>query len=115
MKPSHLGARVRARRLPIAAAGTAVLASLAMHAGTASASSKQVTLMADPYALQANPAYALLEIYREAGARGNLVLAAPNPLSMQPPIAGAPPGIVAPITTPAPAAATKPQAAPRKP
>lgn len=71
-------------------------------------------------ALQANPVYALLEIYREAGARGNLVLAAPNPLSMQPPMAGAPPGIVTPLNmpvAPAPAPAARPPAAapPRAP
>ncbi|MBI5533879.1 MAG: hypothetical protein HY898_14250 [Deltaproteobacteria bacterium] len=64
-------------------------------------------------ALQQNPVYALLEIYREAGARGNLVLAAPNPLSMQPPLAGAPPGIVAPLNMAAPGAAATP--APTKP
>jgi len=61
-------------------------------------------------ALQANPVYALLEIYREAGARGNLVLAAPNPLSMQPPLAGGPLNPLVP--SPAAPPAAKPPAAP---
>lgn len=66
-------------------------------------------------ALQANPVYALIEIYREAGARGNLVLAAPNPLAMQPPVAGAPPGIVAPLHQPVAPGTAAPPARPLAP
>lgn len=36
-------------------------------------------------AMQKYPSYALVEIYRAAGANGNMVLAAPNPLSIQAP------------------------------
>ncbi len=59
-------------------------------------------------ALAKNPAYAqyeflqrLPEIYREAGARGNLVLAAPNPMSL--------PQFTTPQTAPPPAPAPSPR------
>lgn len=48
--------------------------------------------------LQKYPTYALVEIYREAGARGNLVLAAPNPVNMP----GMPTAAPAPSSSPPP-------------
>ena len=55
--------------------------------------------------LQKNPTYALVEIYREAGAHGNLVLAAPNPLAL-PNLGGA---------APAPGTSAPPPPPPAKP
>ena len=67
MNSSHLRARVRTRRPQIAAAGTALLASLALHAGTASASTKQATLVVDPIGLQENPSAEVAQ-FRALGA-----------------------------------------------
>jgi hypothetical protein len=67
MNSSHLRARVRTRRPQIAAAGMAVLAGLALHAGTASASTRQATMMIDPIGLQQNPSAEVAQ-FRALGA-----------------------------------------------
>ncbi len=55
MNSSHLRARIRPRRLALAGATAAVVGSLALHAAPASASTKQIAIIQDGAALNANP------------------------------------------------------------
>jgi hypothetical protein len=69
MKLTHLRARVRPRRAALAGAGavTAVVASLALHAAPASASTNQIAIIQDGVALNGNP-IADVQQFRALGA-----------------------------------------------
>jgi hypothetical protein len=67
MNTTHQRARTRPRRLALAGATAAVVASLALHAAPASASTKQIAIIQDGVALNANPSADIAQ-FRALGA-----------------------------------------------